>query len=86
MKQAIVTKYLSPTNRRDVRIKVTAQAGSKTYPWDHENDTEINHENCARAFAAELGWLERNRMVGGHNPDGYGFTFVLIEKKVRSKK
>lgn len=33
---AITAKYISATNHKGCRIKVTSQRGSKTYPYPHE--------------------------------------------------
>ena len=32
--QAIITKYLSPTNHYSARVVCKAQAGRKDYAWD----------------------------------------------------
>lgn len=34
--QAIVTKYLGPTNHRGARIVAKAQAGRKVYAWQDD--------------------------------------------------
>lgn len=80
MRQAIVTKYLGPTNFRGARIRVKAQAGSITVPWDHALDVAENHEIAARAFAEKWGWLKYGKMHGGALPDDTGYCFVLVSK------
>lgn len=82
IRQAIVTKYLGPTNHRGSRIKVKAYAGSKTYAWDHALDTNENHTKAAYAYATELGWLDRGEtLTGGSMPDNSGNCYVITEKK-----
>lgn len=56
-RQAIVTTYLCPTNHRQARIRAKAQAGSQSYPWDFELNTEDNHRRAAEQFAAHWGWV-----------------------------
>ena len=79
--QAIVTKYLSPTNRRGARIKAAAQAGSITAPWDYDLDTCANHRAAALALAGKFKWLEySNLSEGGTLPAGNGECFILTRK------
>ncbi len=85
MRQAIVTKYLGPTNHRGSRVKATAQAGSMVYSWDDALDADENHAKAATAYAESKEWLWKNadgtpsmRLVGGAMPDGSGYCFVLI--------
>lgn len=62
-RQAIVTKYLAPTNTRPARIKAIADAGSIVYPWDHGLNVDENHHRAAMAYAKAKGW----------DTDGHGF-------------
>ena len=73
MRQAIVTKYIGPTNHRGARIKATAFAGSATIPFDYELGIPAAHEAAARALADKFGWV--GDMVGGSTLDGYCFVF-----------
>lgn len=73
MRQAIVTKYLGPTDCRGARIKATAFAGSITVPYDYELGIPGAHEAAARALADKFGWV--GDMVGGSTLDGYCFVF-----------
>lgn len=73
MRQAIVTKYLGPTDCRGARIKATACAGSITVPYDYGLSTQAAHGAAARALADKFGWV--GNMVGGSTPDGYCFVF-----------
>lgn len=73
MRQAIVTKYIGPTNYRGARIKAMAYAGSITVPYAYELGVQDAHEAAARALADKFGWV--GDMVGGSTLDGYCFVF-----------
>lgn len=75
MRQAIVTKWLAPTNHRGSRVKAYAQAGSLTVHWDYALDVPENHRRAAMAFAAKYGW--EGEWVGGAMPDGNGYCFAV---------
>ena len=66
--QAIVTKYIGPTNVRGSRVKATAQAGSVTLGWDDSMNPDGNHKAAARALAQKYGW--DGEWVSGWTPDG----------------
>ena len=55
MFQAIVTKYLGPTNTRGSRVKATAYGGSITVSWDHAMNARENHQAACEALARKLG-------------------------------
>lgn len=76
--QAIITKYLGPTNHRGSRIKATAYAGSVTVPFDYSLDTVERHRAAAMALAAKYGWRE-GAWTYGEMPDGSGFAFVRAD-------
>lgn len=81
MRQAIVTRYLGPTDHRGSRIVVRAQAGRMTVSLDHALDVAENHERAAKIYANERGWLTAGygaRLVGGSMPDDTGYCFVLV--------
>lgn len=58
MKQAIITKFLGPSNTRGARVKAYASQArpSVTIPWDHAQSSEHNHMFAARILAARLEW------------------------------
>lgn len=70
MRQAIVTKFLGPTNTRGSRVKATAQAGSITLELDYARSREDNHRMAARVLANKLDWS--GVWDGGWLPDGQG--------------
>jgi len=75
--QAIITKYLGPTNVKGSRIKATAAAGSVTIHIDHALDIEDNHFIAAEALADKFGWTGAWFMGG--MPDGSGYCFVCTD-------
>lgn len=79
MRQAIVTKYLGPTNHKGARVKASAQAGSVTIPWDHALDVEANHTAAARYYLDKHNWSDE--IVGGAMPDDTGYCFVIVPNK-----
>ena len=82
-RQAIVTKYLGPTDRRGARIKARCEAGTVTINWDYSLDTQENHERAAMELVYKLGWDQFNRFQGGALPDNAGYVFVAIPKRRR---
>jgi hypothetical protein len=85
MRQAIVTKYLGPTNHRGSRIKATAEAGSIVVPWNYALDPQENHRMAALTLASNMGWdggASYRRLTacwhGGALPGG-GYAFVFVE-------
>lgn len=84
MRQAIVTKYLGPTDYRGARIKAIAGAGSVTVSWDHALDTDDNHQFAAFQLARKFEWIPANATTddfakaykGGGMPPSTGFANV----------
>jgi len=72
--QAIVTKYIGPTNTRGSRVKATAAAGSLTLAWDDSLNSERNHTRAAQALAEKFGW--GGKWYAGVPPTDVGFCFV----------
>jgi hypothetical protein len=75
--QAIVTKYIGPSNTKGSRIKASAAAGSVTIHIDNALNIENNHAKAAEALAEKLGW-GGNWFIGGL-PDDTGYCFVCAE-------
>jgi hypothetical protein len=65
--QAIITKYIGPTNTKGARIKATASAGSVTIGYPHELERDERHALAAKKLCEKFGW-EWNH-VGGELPD-----------------
>jgi hypothetical protein len=66
--QAIITKYIGPTNHRGARIKAIAAAGNVTVPYEYGTDTEGAHRIAAVAFCDKFDW--RFDHIAGGLPDG----------------
>lgn len=91
--QAIVTKYLGPSNVRGSRIKATCQAGSLTLSWDDSLNPDSNHRAAAIALADKLQW--NGQWVSGSLPSGESVwvlqsddkrdTFTCFEKPWRAR-
>ncbi len=82
-RQAIVTKYISPTNNHGTQVQARTESGIKVrVAWDHSKDAWENHEQAAFALAFKLGWIPgRMRMeefraiyAQGGIPNGYAFV------------
>ena len=82
--QAIVTKWLGPTNVRGSRVKATASAGSVTVPWDHKLGIEDNHRAAAYALRDKFGWNDPyyGKLHMGGLPEGMGgYVFVFEDRE-----
>lgn len=74
MRQAIITKYLGPTNTRGTKVVAKSEAGSVVLPWDYSKGPEANHQAAASLLAWRLGW--DGTWQGGSTPTGYVFTWA----------
>ena len=70
--QAIITKYLGPTNNKGSRIKASCAAGSITIPYPYELDTTMAHNYAANQLANNLGWNNQyyGELITGQLPSG----------------
>lgn len=75
MTQAIVTKYIGPTDTKGSRIKATCSSGSLTIPYPHELSGDDVHRKAAETLVAKMGWMGYENMLVGGMPDG-GCVFV----------
>lgn len=80
--QAIITKWLGPTDTRGSRIKVKCQAGSIVVSWDDGLGVEENHKAAAAVLIKKLGWDADcyGKWSAGALPDGTGYAIVFEEK------
>lgn len=70
MPQAIVTKYLGPTDHKGARVKARCQAGSVIVGWDSDVDANDNHNQAVSVLTHRLGWDKwRGRWIGGDMPN-----------------
>lgn len=75
--QAIVVKYIGPTNTRSARMKASANRllPSVTRAYDSELSVVLNARQCAQDFIKRMGWHP-------NTPDGpnlYGPFWALGE-------
>lgn len=76
-RQAIVTKYLGPTNSRGSRVKATASAGSITLAWNDALNQDDNHLAAALFLQHKFNWT--GRLFCGGLPNSGDRVYVLIE-------
>jgi len=78
--QAIITKYLGPTEHKPSRVKARAANGqSITMSWHSidKDNTEDAHRVAAEALRDKLGWT--GELIAGGTKEG--FVFVFAPKK-----
>jgi hypothetical protein len=80
--QAIVVKYLGPTNFRGSRYKAVAQAGSLTLGGDMRYGSDENARRAADALIAKLGW-RYGEWLEGTLPDG---SYVYVCDDIISQR
>lgn len=74
--QAIITKYLGPTNTRGARILATTESGIRhTISYPHELTSDQGHRKAAEELAAKLNW--HGKLVAGGLKQG--FSFILLD-------
>ena len=74
---AILTKYLPPTNTRPSRIKATSGSGHSItipYPAHNSHGTEACHAEAALALCKRMDWQFAPLIAGGLK-DGFAFVF-----------
>lgn len=82
MKQAILTKYLAPTNSRGARIKATCERGSITIPWSYEMRNSDSHIHAAKKLVEKFC---REDEAEGLFPDGNNpWSFPLASGQLSS--
>jgi hypothetical protein len=81
MRQAIMTKYLGPTNVWGTRVKAACYGGTTTIGWDHRFGSVENHARAARALAKKMGWS--GTWYGGPLPNESGYAFVADDVPFR---
>lgn len=82
--QAIVTKFLGPTNFKGARVKAACEAGQIVVSWDDALNVDENHDAAAHALAHKLGWdvAPYGKLVGGTLPEtNWHRCYVFTEGK-----
>ena len=77
--QAIITKYIGPSNVRGSRIKAFCPGGSITIGYDHSLNSEECHRKAAEALRDRMKWT--GELIQGGLPTGYAFTFAPPAQK-----
>lgn len=91
MRQAIVTKYVGPTNDKGSHIRLRSGGGlGMSVPWNYDLDVEGNHQAAVNIFADKYNWRnpgdgKRYEYEGGGIPGPWAYAFVQIEVK-RARK
>ena len=80
MRQAIVTKFLGPTNSRGSRVKAVCEAGQVALAWDDALDMTENHEAAAKALCDRLGW-EWEHFKGGGLPRCNSHAYCYVDTR-----
>jgi hypothetical protein len=81
--QAIITKYLGPTNSRGSRIKAIGNTGFAYWDWNHALNPDENHENAANAFIAKhkLNWkIHSKGSMPMNTPYAYAFVATYFDR------
>lgn len=88
--QAVITKYIGPTNTRGARIKIDSWYGSKTYPYDYNSNeahdvafgewledinAKMRLEHPDSQLAQEGQWFKK--VSRGAHPSGTGYVFII---------
>lgn len=72
MSQAIITKTISPSNRRGARIKATSASGISITLAHGYGDEFAEHSAACKALAEKLQW--HGEWFGGALKEGYAFV------------
>lgn len=68
--QAIVTKFIPPTDKSGPRYQARCQAGRLTIDQRDADGPMGNHKIAAMALVHRLGWADYGRWVAGGLVDG----------------
>lgn len=76
MAQAIITKFVGPTNTRGARIIAKTGGGlnKETVSWNYEAGVEDNHREAAQHLMETMGWT--GELIGGGLVEGYAWVIV----------
>lgn len=76
MRQAIETRYLAQTNKRNARVAAWCAAGRVILPWDSRLTLAENSIRAAGQLIRQLHWDDMPWQGGGLKNGGYAFTSV----------
>lgn len=73
--EAIITKYVGPTDRKGSRISAKVKGGERIMvPYRSDIDSYANHLHAATLLRDKLQWS--GPLVGGDIAGGYAFVIV----------
>jgi hypothetical protein len=70
MRKVIMTKIISPTELKGLRIRASTKGTYITIPWVVTLSDDENHIEAARKLASHLKWPNAKDLIGGYLPDG----------------
>lgn len=70
--QAIITKYVPPTNTKPGRVKATCERGSLTVSWDHGLDDGANHRAVCDALCLRFDVEDEKKYGSKFGPHSWG--------------
>ena len=76
LRQAIVTKYHGPTDKRGSRISARCEIKRVFFGYDCTKNTIDNHRAAMRELVQQLGW--GGLWHGGGLPDGSSYCWVML--------
>ena len=76
--QAILTKYIGPTNTKGARVQAKTVSKTMTFAWDYSLDEEGNYRNAAHEMCIAMAKLSQGdawnnptfQLVSGCLPNG----------------
>lgn len=77
--QAVVTRYVGPTNTRGSRVSVRCDAARMLVPWQCDLGSEENHATAILRMLLRLDWCG-NWVLGGL-PDNCGCVAVCSRRE-----
>jgi hypothetical protein len=78
--QAIVTKYIGPSNTKGARIQARMGDVRVSVPYPHELSGAAGHFEAVKALCEKLGYKDRE-FVSAFSNDGYVFIMTNYADK-----
>ncbi len=78
--QAILTKFVPPTNSHGQRIKVWSETQKCVVTWDDSQDVADNYRGALKLFLEKFGiYGDPDHWHAGLMPDQTGYCFVYVK-------
>lgn len=68
--QAIITRYLPPSDHKGTRISASCKGGRVVLPYNYELDDTLNHFYAAMQLSRKMGWADEYTLASGTLPNG----------------